>query len=99
MALISFFHRFQYGYYIALDDRMIDELYSLWKEADMAYSRYYPGICLGGLRKVTNILSGYPMSRPRIELNTSRIQAWSVAYRTACLLFKYSDLKSWKIPT
>jgi hypothetical protein len=60
---------------LGLNDRAIDELESVWKDAVMACSRYYPGISQGGLRKTTNILSGYPVTRPRIELNTSRIQA------------------------
>jgi hypothetical protein len=29
----------------------------MWKEAVVAYSRYYPGICLEGLEKTTNNLS------------------------------------------
>jgi hypothetical protein len=32
---------------------MIDELEGIWKEAVAAKSRYYPGICLEGLRKTT----------------------------------------------
>jgi hypothetical protein len=29
----------------------------IWKEAVMAYSEYYPGICLEGLRKTIEILN------------------------------------------
>jgi hypothetical protein len=36
---------------------MNDELENIWKEAVVAESRYYPSICLGGLRKTTKILS------------------------------------------
>jgi hypothetical protein len=32
---------------------MPDELKRIWKEVIMDYSRYYPGICLEGLRKTT----------------------------------------------
>jgi hypothetical protein len=36
---------------------MSDDLERIWKEAAMAYSKYYPGICLDGLRKTTENLS------------------------------------------
>jgi hypothetical protein len=32
---------------------MTDELERIWREAVMAYSRYYPSICLEGLRETT----------------------------------------------
>jgi hypothetical protein len=31
-----------------------DELGRIWKKAGVAYLRFYPGVCLGGLRK-TNL--------------------------------------------
>jgi hypothetical protein len=42
--------------YIASNGRMIDGLDSIWKEATLAYSRYYPGIRLQGPRKTTRNL-------------------------------------------
>jgi hypothetical protein len=36
---------------------MNDELERIWKEAPVAYSRYYPSICLEKLRKTTKTLS------------------------------------------
>jgi hypothetical protein len=33
-----------------------DELERIWKEAVVAYSKYYPGICLQGLGKTTRNL-------------------------------------------
>jgi hypothetical protein len=41
--------------YIASNERMIvnNELERMWKEAVVAQLRYYPGICLEGLRKTT----------------------------------------------
>jgi hypothetical protein len=43
------------------DDR-IDELGRVWKEVVVALPRYYPAICLKGLRKTIN-LSEYPKSK------------------------------------
>jgi hypothetical protein len=40
-----------------LDGRVIDELERIWKEAAMAYPRYYPEIFLGWLRKTRKNLS------------------------------------------
>jgi hypothetical protein len=37
--------------------RMSDVLDRVWKEAILVYSRYYPGICLNGLRQNTKFLS------------------------------------------
>jgi hypothetical protein len=37
-------------------------------------SRYYPGICLEGLRKTTKNQSGKPISEPRFECKTFRIK-------------------------
>jgi hypothetical protein len=42
---------------IAKTDTMINELERIWKEAAVVYSRYYPGTCFVGLRKITNNLS------------------------------------------
>lgn len=36
---------------------MVDELERIQKEVIVVYSRYYPGICLEGLRKTTKTLS------------------------------------------
>jgi hypothetical protein len=44
--------------YIVLNDGMIEELKMIWKEAVVASSRYYPSICLEGLRETTENLSG-----------------------------------------
>jgi hypothetical protein len=35
---------------------MNDELKNIWMEAVMAFLRYYPAICLEGLRKTTKNL-------------------------------------------
>jgi hypothetical protein len=43
----------------SVDDRMVDELESIWKQVVVAYSGYCPGICLEGLRKITENLSQF----------------------------------------
>jgi hypothetical protein len=43
--------------YISRNGRMIDEVERITREAVVAYSRYYPRICLDGLRKTTENLS------------------------------------------
>jgi hypothetical protein len=73
--------------------RMIDELKRIWKEAIVAYSRYYPGICLEGLRKTIKNLSQYsqrPCSRdsnrvpPEYKTITATLTR-SVPLRNCCL--------------
>jgi hypothetical protein len=51
--------------------------------------RYYPGIRLEGLRKITTNLSGEPASKPRFEPGTSRIRG-SVNYSTTTFGHIYS---------
>jgi hypothetical protein len=53
-------------------DVMTDELESVWKEAIGAQSRYYPSICLDGLRKLQKTL-GRTTSVPT-EFRTRRLQ-------------------------
>jgi hypothetical protein len=40
-----------------IDDDDDDELERIWKEVIIDSSRYEPGICMGGLRKVAKVLS------------------------------------------
>jgi hypothetical protein len=47
---------------------MNDELERIWKEAVVAHLRYYPGICLMGLRKTMKTLSYDSLSSGR-DLN------------------------------
>jgi hypothetical protein len=51
---------------------MTEEFERILKEAAMALSRQYPGICLERLRKLTKT-SGQSVLRPRFERSTSRI--------------------------
>jgi hypothetical protein len=44
--------------------------------------RYYPGICLDGLRNTTNIKSALPVSGPRFEPGTSKIRSSAVNHST-----------------
>jgi hypothetical protein len=54
---------------------MEDEFYRIWKEAVVAYSRYYPSICLEGMKKAIKHLSQgswYPAEiRTKRLLNTN----------------------------
>jgi hypothetical protein len=54
---VGYLTTLKYLDYIASDGRMIDELERIWKKAVMAYSRYYPGILLEGLRNTAENLS------------------------------------------
>jgi hypothetical protein len=52
---------------------LTDELEKIWKEASMAQSRSYPGICLEGLSKDTKDpvkLTGVP-----VEIRTERFRS------------------------
>jgi hypothetical protein len=49
------------------------ELENIWNEAVMALFRYYSDWCFEGLSKTTTYLSGYAMTGPRFERNTSII--------------------------
>jgi hypothetical protein len=45
---------------------MNDELERIWKETVVAYSRYYRGVFLVGMRKITTDLS-YNAPRPKFN--------------------------------
>jgi hypothetical protein len=53
---------------------MNDELEVTWKEAIMAYLRYFPRIDLGNRGKSPKPQSGYSISQTRLEQSISRIQ-------------------------
>jgi hypothetical protein len=76
--------------YIASNDWMTvnHKLEMMWKEAAVPYVRYYPGISLGGLTKITKpsvTIFGVPT---KFRTDTSQIQVRSItAY--SCHLCKY----------
>jgi hypothetical protein len=54
---------------MALNFGITDELESIWKEAILAYSRYYPSKFLEGLRKATRNFNEdniYPSRDPQL---------------------------------
>jgi hypothetical protein len=44
----------------SVNGRITDELENIWKKTFVAYSEYYPGICLEGLRIYTKMAAGVP---------------------------------------
>jgi hypothetical protein len=74
-------------------------LEKIWKEAVVAYFlRYYPSICLEGLRKTTKNLSQDTQSPDRFEPRTSWIQSKSVNHSnsTVKMVVSHNFIKGWK---
>lgn len=58
---------------------MTDELKRIWREAAMAYSRYYLGICLVGQRKIS----------VRMALVLFEISTKHIVYPTGMCFYMY----------
>jgi hypothetical protein len=58
---------------------MADVMERIWKETAMAYSRYYPGICLEGLKKTAknfNRLADAPAEVRTKHLRNTRLKSY-----------------------
>jgi hypothetical protein len=56
---------------------MNEEVERIWKEAPAAFSKYHPGSCLAGLRKITETIlriAGVPVEIRTEHLSNTRIE-------------------------
>lgn len=67
------------------DCRAVNDLQRVWKEAVVASSRFYYGICLKGLRKHNKTWqSGQSVVWSRFEPKSSRAKVWSIIPKLPC---------------
>jgi hypothetical protein len=65
---------------------MNNELERIWKGGSWRNLRYYPGICLEGLRKTTKTSVTIAVSGPGFDLRTSRTRGGSANHLATTLV-------------